>query len=762
MKQANDFLTDMLDFGAQAGDGPDAPRLWRAGKATGVRVSGGDLLLDIPFQVLSTRPQLAADASVPRRTLTLRVRAYGPSVVRLTLVPPGETALETSPMLELSGDVAVEPLSVSTTAAGWEATDPRGRVRLRVQGAAAPTRHWSDLLPAAMDSLDLEVLPDGSTVIPFSTFDQFFPGRAESLPVGLVTRGATGSVSRTLFSVHAEHDERFAGTGERFARLDLSGKTLVLENTDALGVNNRRAYKNVPLVVSSRKYGVFVHTSAHVRLSVADVSTRAVQAVIEEPVLDLFLVGGASLERVLYHYRCLTGFPPEVPLWSYGTWMSRMSYFSADEVKGIARRLREGGFPCDVLHIDTGWFAKDWVCEWRFSKERFPDPAGFMRELRDMGYRVTLWQNPNIGKGNALLPEARAKRYVPPTRASSTRSASDFSEVETGGQIDFTNPEAVRWYQSMLRSLFDVGVAAIKTDFGETIDMEADFQGMSAERLHNLYGLLYQRAAFEVTRECTGDGIVWARAGWAGCQRYPVHWGGDCACTWDGMAGSLRGGLHLGLSGFAYWSHDVPGFHGLPEFMNSWPADDLYVRWTQLGVFTSHLRYHGTSRREPYEFPAVADTARKWLRLRYALIPYLVAQGRRAATSGYPVLRAMIFDNEDDPACWAADDQFFCGDAFLVAPVMNGRGVRDVYLPEGEWVDLWDGTVVAGPRRLRSQPVPLERMPVYARRGAAVPVYGHRVQCTDEMDLAKAETLRFDASYRGIAASALGRVSGLS
>jgi alpha-D-xyloside xylohydrolase len=313
----------------------------------------------------------------------------------------------------------------------------------------------------------------------------------------------------------------------------------------------------------------------------------------------------------------------------------------------------------------------------------------------------------------------------------------------------------------MLRRLFETGASAIKTDFGETIDMQADFQGMRAERLHNLYGLLYQRAAFEVTRECTGESVIWARAGWAGCQRYPVHWGGDCASSWDGMAGSLRGGLHLGLSGFAFWSHDVPGFHGLPEFMSSWPTEELYVRWTQFGVFTSHLRYHGASPREPYEYPGVADTVRNWLRLRYALVPYLIEQGRAATSSGYPVLRAMVLDHEEDPACWLADDQFLCGESFLVAPVMNGEGVRDVYLPEGEWVDFWDGTILSGPRRLRAIEVPLERMPLYAKRGAVIPVYPERVPCIDEMDFRRVTALRFDSSYRGIGGCLLGPLTGL-
>jgi alpha-D-xyloside xylohydrolase len=306
-----------------------------------------------------------------------------------------------------------------------------------------------------------------------------------------------------------------------------------------------------------------------------------------------------------------------------------------------------------------------------------------------------------------------------------------------------------------------MGVVAIKTDFGESIHLNAEYHGMPAAKLHNLYGLLYQRAAFEITKKVTGEPLIWARTSWAGCQRYSLHWGGDAASSWDGLAGSVRGGLHFGLSGFGFWSHDVPGFHGVPNFMNSRPPDDLYVRWTQAGVFTSHIRYHGTSPREPYEFPAVADIVRKWLKLRYALIPYLVEQGTKATTTGLPVLRALVFHHEDDPTCWHIDDQYYLGDEFLVAPVMNQAGARDVYLPEGEWVDLWTGERMAGGRWLKEVAVDLERMPVYARYGAQIKVYPHPVQCTDEMDLSQAVTLQFDDGYQGISSSILGTVTGL-
>jgi len=602
----------------------------------------------------------------------------------------------------------------------------------------------------------MTVRPEGRTAISLSDRDRFFAGCVESLPLAVVMRA--GQPHRVLFSLEAHPQEHFAGTGERFARLDLAGRTLVLENTDALGVNNRRCYKNIPFFISSRPYGLFVHTSAHVRLSLADISTRAAQGLIENAVLDLFFIGGPSPERILYTYRRLTGFPRLPPLWSYGTWMSRMSYFSADEVRTVARRLRSEGFPCDVLHLDTGWFARDWECDWEFSPERFPNPAAFLRELRAQGFRVSLWQRPAVGESNRLRETACRARHVPP-RPDTTEEQrrADCSLQTYAATLDFSNPATVTWYQDLLARLLQLGAAVIKTDFGEDIDMQAEYHGYPAHLLHNLYALLYQRTAFEVTARTTGEGLIWARSAWAGSQRYPVHWGGDAACTWDGMAGTLRGGLHLGLSGFAFWSHDVPGFHGLPHFLASWPSDELYVRWTQFGVFSSHLRYHGAQPREPYEYPRVAPLVREWLKLRYALIPYLMDQSRKAVRTGFPVLRALLLHHPHDPRCWQVDDQFYCGDSLLVAPVMNARGMRDVYLPPGAWRDLWTGERLEGPRELRGLRSPLARLPVYAVDGACLRVYPRAVQHTGEMNLRTAVTLRFDRSFKGLAGSVLGR-----
>ena len=214
--------------------------------------------------------------------------------------------------------------------------------------------------------------------------DMFFPAHRESIGLGCVLRG--GSTRLSLFSLHARPGERFLGTGERFSRFGLAGSTIVLENTDALGVSSRRAYKNVPFYVSSAGYGLFIHTSYRTRLSFADISSRAVQGAVESSTLDLFFIGGGSVQSIVRNYRRLTGVPRTPPLWSYGAWMARMTYFSAKEALEVAAGMRKGGFPCDVIHLDTGWFRTDWRCEWEFSPERFPDPEGFFREMKVSGF----------------------------------------------------------------------------------------------------------------------------------------------------------------------------------------------------------------------------------------------------------------------------------------------------------------------------------------------------------------------------------------
>ena len=581
--------------------------------------------------------------------------------------------------------------------------------------------------------------------------DHFSPPRYDALPLGFVT---APHAERATISFKCTSSECFVGTGERFRKMDLSGQTFQLKNQDGQGVNNRRCYKNIPFFLSSRMYGCFYHTSDYCKLSLADHSTRSVQFLNDHATLDVFLIGGQTPEEILKGYRMLTGFPQMPPLWSFGIWMSRMTYFSADEVDDICNHLRREHYPCDVIHLDTGWFRTDWLCEWKFNPERFPDPKGFVQRLARQGFKVSLWQLPYVAQGAEQLEEAKANKYISQSTQevdSSTGGASNFSALDYAGTIDFTYDRATDWYKNkLLKPLLEMGVKCIKTDFGENIHMDHRYHAMESERLNNIYSLLYQRAAFEVTKEVTGDGIVWARSAWAGCQRYPLHWGGDSASSWDGMAGSLKGGLHFGLSGFAFWSHDVPGFHSIPDFMNSPLDENVYVRWTQFGVFSSHMRYHGTCKREPWHYPAIAPIVKRWWQLRYRLLPYIIEQSELACKSGYPMVRALLFHHPHDHQCWHIDDEYYFGSEFLVCPVMNSENKRDIYLPEGLWVNFFTGERVDGGRWYYDVEVPLDQMPVFVRPGAQISVYPEEVDSTDDMDLNKAITIRITKDYKGL------------
>jgi len=758
MKSQNNLLADLLDF-----DTPDASQdiLWAAGVLCAVSVRDGDVAVELDFnaQVVSEEGIMTAD-NISSQKYTLWVRAYGEEIIRLTInfnrdeIPVDSNNV----MLDIDEKVKRLPLSLDQDSKGWKIVDPYGQIRMEINTQPAPVKHWSDLIPAPPETLEATIYPDGLTAVPLEAYDIFRPELRGSFPLAYVERNQ--QPHRATFAFKATANEKIAGTGERFAPMNLSGRTLVLENADALGVNNRRCYKNVPFYVSSRPYGLLILTSAHTRMSLADISTRVNQTMVEDGLVDLFVIGGRNIERILYNYRSLTGFPHDVPLWSYGIWMGRMTYFTEEETRQVAARLREEAFPCDVIHVDTGWFDQDWICDWEFSPRTFPHAENYLEEMRSNGFRVTLWQLPSVSVQTHLYKPALENEYIASNKKGIS-SLSNFGDNGYAATIDFTNPRATEWYQGLLEKLLRMGVAAIKTDFGETIDLQAEYKGMDAKRLHNLYSLLYQKAAFEITERVKGEGLIWARAGWIGNQRYPVHWGGDSACTWEGMAGSLRGGLHLGLSGYAFWGHDIAGFHGLPNFMNSWPSDKLYMRWTQLGVFSSHTRYHGTSPREPYEYPAIADIVRQWWNLRYALIPYLAEQGRQIVKTGLPILQALIFHHQDDPMCWYIDDQYYFGNDFLVAPIMNDEGVRDVYLPAGKWIDFWTGEMLEGNLWLKKIKMPLEHMPVYVKFGAQVPVYPHSIQCTDEIDLTRVINLVFDDQYQGLRNSILGTVVSL-
>ena len=750
MKQTNYHLFDFMDFDPSL---QKDEALWKAYAPTKIEEREGDIIVSIPYQKQLHQEDMAPDTSVPQQSFDLIIRAYEPNILRLFTTMSGDEMTEADDMLQFSPDIKRLPLHYVC----GDVIATNGKKVVKIDFSEPQLDKWSDLLPAPQPAPFITFYPDGDETKGIALSDDHFsPPRYDALPLGFVSCDdiATNKTERATISFRCEADECFVGTGERFRKMDLSGQTFQLKNQDGQGVNNRRCYKNIPFYMSSRMYGSFYHTSDYCKLSLADHSTRSVQFLNDHATLDVFLIGGQTPEEILRSYRMLTGYPQMPPLWSFGIWMSRMTYFSADEVNDICNRLRKEHYPCDVIHLDTGWFRTDWLCEWKFNPERFPNPQGFIQHLASQGFKVSLWQLPYVAKGAEQLTEAKENHYISqPTKDEDTTTggASNFSALDYAGTIDFTYPKAVEWYKDkLLKPLLDMGVKCIKTDFGENIHMDHRYHASTPERLNNIYALLYQKAAYDITKEVTGDGIVWARAAWAGCQRYPLHWGGDSESSWADMAGSLKGGLHFGLSGFAFWSHDVPGFHSTPDFMNSPLDENVYVRWTQFGVFSSHMRYHGTCKREPWHYPNIAPIIKKWWKLRYKLLPYIIEQAELCTKTGWPMLRALLMQHPHDRQVWHIDDEYYFGSEFLVAPVMTSNNCRDIYLPEGLWVNFFTGERLDGGRWYYNVEVPHDQMPIFVRPGALIKLYPDEVDCTDQMDLSKAITIEITKDFKGL------------
>ncbi|MBN1132231.1 MAG: alpha-xylosidase [Bacteroidales bacterium] len=496
------------------------------------------------------------------------------------------------------------------------------------------------------------------------------------LPFSYVRRAS--DYSRSIAAVFSLGPlEKIFGCGESFTGLNKRGQKVVLFADDANGVENETMYKPIPFFLSSNGYGMFMHTSTPITCDFGKYYSGAASLMIGDDKLDLFVFLGKPAE-ILDEYTTLTGKSPMPPLWSFGFWQSRITYFSETEGRAIASNLRKHRIPSDVIHFDTGWFEEDWRCDYRFSPSRFDDPAGMIADLKKQGFHTCLWQLPYFVPKNRLFPELIEKDLV-------VRDRSGNLPYEDA-VLDFSNPETVEWYQEKIGDLLKMGVGAIKVDFGEAAPLNGIYHsGRSGFYEHNLYPLRYNKAAADITRTVNDENVIWARSAWAGSQRYPLHWGGDAAATDVGMAAELRGGLSFGLSGFTFWSHDMGGF-------TATTPENLYRRWAAFGAFSSHARSHGTPPKEAWEYSKeFLDYFRLTMETRYRLIPYIYAQAKDCSLKGLPIVRALFLDYPDDPGSWLIEDQYLFGSDMLVAPLFSNTPGRPVYLPDTHWIDYQTG-----------------------------------------------------------------------
>ena len=537
------------------------------------------------------------------------------------------------------------------------------------------------------------------------------------LPFSFIKRGSDNSRSiNPVWSLAP--GERIYGCGESFTSLNKVGQKVHLSVTDPQGPETDGQYKPVPFFFSNRGYGIFMHTSAPVTCDFGASYIGADRLFMADEQMDFFIFLGEPKD-ILDEYTNITGKSPMLPLWSFGTWMSRITYFSQKEGLEIARQLRAHKIPSDVIHFDTGWFGVDWQCDYQFAKDRFEDPVKMLKQFSKDGFHTCLWQLPYFTPKNRFFPEIIEKGMH-------VVNATGGMPVEDA-ILDFSNPETVSWYQSKIEGLLKQGVSTIKCDFGEAAPYNGFYHsGKGGLYEHNLYPLRYNKALWEVVeKNHPGEGIIWARSAWAGSQRYALHWGGDAATTNTGMMGDLRGGLSFGLSGFSFWSHDMGGFvTASPE--------DIYRRWLPFGFLSSHTRAHGAPPTEPWLISeSFTDAFRACAEMKYKLMPYVYAQAKDCSERGLPMVRALLVEFPQDPGAWLVEDEYMFGSQILVAPLMESGSGRTVYLPKGKWIDYQTGKVYEG----GYQTIEAGQIPavILVRDGALIP-HVPLAQRTDEID----------------------------
>ena len=482
--------------------------------------------------------------------------------------------------------------------------------------------------------------------------------------------------------------ELIYGTGERFSPFVKNGQSIDIWNEDG-GTSTDQSYKNIPFYLSNRGYGVLVNHPENVSFEIATEQVTKAEFSVEGGYLDYFFINGPTMKEALTHYTDLTGKPSLPAPWTFGLWLSTSFTTNYDEetVMSFVDGMLDRGIPLRTFHFDCFWMKEFHWSDFVWDSRVFPDPEGMLKRIKAKGLNICVWINSYIGQESCLFAEGMEKGYF------LKRPNGDVWQWDMWqpgmALVDFTNPDAYKWFQDKLEVLLDMGVDCFKTDFGERIPTDAVyFDGSDPKKMHNYYTYLYNKCVYELLERKRGKGeaVLFARSATVGGQKFPVHWGGDCWSDYESMEESLRGGLSLMMSGFGFWAHDIGGFENTS-------TADVYKRWVAFGLLSSHSRLHGsTSYRVPWAYDDEAvDVVRFFTKLKASLMPYLYKTSVETSKSGVPTMRAMVLEFTEDKNCNYIDKQYMLGDNLLVAPIFNDESIAEYYLPKGTWTNFFTG-----------------------------------------------------------------------
>lgn len=511
--------------------------------------------------------------------------------------------------------------------------------------------------------------------------------------------------------------EYIYGLGERFTPFVKNGQNVENWNEDG-GTASEQGYKSIPFYLSSMGYGILVDTHGEVSFEIASEKVEEVQFSVPGETLGYYVIVGEDPKGAVSKYCMLTGKPALPPAWSFGLWLTTSFTTDYDEAttSSFIQGMKDRGIPLHVFHFDCYWMRAYTWCDFIWDPDTFPDPEGMIRRYHDRGLRICVWINPYIAQRSCLFREGKAKGYLVRKNDGSVWQ----TDLWQPGMalVDFTNQDAVSWYQGKLKKILDMGVDCFKTDFGERIPVTGIKWYNDADPLdmHNAYAYYYNRAVFELLEREKGKGnvVLFARSAAVGGQQFPVHWGGDCSASYSSMAETLRGGLSLSCGGFGFWSHDISGFEQTA-------SPDIYKRWCQFGLLSSHSRLHGSSSyRVPWLFDEEAcEILKEMVELKCQLMPYLYEMAVIASERGIPMMRPMFMEYPGDRTCLTLDLQYMMGDSLLVAPVFREDGQAEYYLPDGKWYNLLTGELKEG-GRWHTDIFDYHSMPLFAAPGKII------------------------------------------
>ncbi len=644
---------------------------------------------------------------------TLRIEPWGKDSLRIraTMYPrfSGEN-------WALTEKVANLPAEISVSEDGSTAEIRNGRISVIVNAQSV-----------------MKVLKDGKVI--FQEYFRNYEGTLvnESRCLKYINREYTpyvGGDYRIVQKFDSDPHERIFGMGQyQQANTDLKGCILDLEQ--------RNSQVSVPFMISSKGYGLLLNTPAVGRVSFGmNITEYRVEAVKE---LDYWVTVGDAPKELLKNYTDVSGRASEFPEDLMGLWQCKLRYRSQEEVLSVAREYKKRNIPLDAIVID--FFHWPYQGDWRFDQTYWPDPKAMVDELHEMGIKVCVSVWPSVDKKSENFAEMWEKGLLIRTERG---GAQTYDYQGDCVEIDCTNPEARAYlYEKVKKNYLDYGIDMVWLDNAEPDFVKYDFDHYRyyigpALACSNIYPQFYSRAIYDnQMKDGVNTPVNLLRSCWAGSQKYGnVVWSGDVPSTFESLRDQLQCGINMGLAGIPWWTTDIGGF-----MTADWQDPDfqqLLIRWFEFAVYTSVLRLHGE--RGPIDIKPLDDRdwgggylhtghanemwsygeenyriMRKHLDIRLGMKDYLKEIFREAHENGSPLLRAMFYEFPEDEKCWNIYDQYMFGSEYLVAPVLSlNTFAREVYLPEGKWIDIRDQKEYEGSQTVLAE-APLDSIPVFRK-----------------------------------------------